>query len=74
MPGDLPGVYIGDEGNIILKITYIDVFHCYFGIGGLALMGYCDLVDLDPAYALGVDTLAKYNIPTPWSKYKRPAK
>lgn len=49
-----------------------DVFHCYFGIGGLSLMGYDDLRDLDPAYALGVDTLEKYNIQLPWKNYKRP--
>lgn len=36
-------------------------------------MGYSDLVELDPAYALGVDTLNKYNIALPWKNYKRPA-
>jgi len=51
-----------------------DVFHCFFGIGGLALMGYCDLLDLDPAYALGVDTLEKYNIRLPWKNYRKARK
>jgi len=49
-----------------------DVFHCFFGIGGLSLMGYCDLLDLDPAYGLGVDTLEKHNIQLPWKSYRRP--
>lgn len=29
-----------------------DVYHTFFGIGGLSLMGHPDLVPIDPSYAL----------------------
>eukprot|EP01111_Echinosteliopsis_oligospora_P006749 TRINITY_DN21084_c0_g1_i1.p1 TRINITY_DN21084_c0_g1~~TRINITY_DN21084_c0_g1_i1.p1 ORF type:complete len:331 (+),score=74.02 TRINITY_DN21084_c0_g1_i1:54-1046(+) len=51
-----------------------DVFHCYFGIGGLSLMGYCDLLHIDPVYALPVPTLLKYNISLPWINYRMPSR
>ena len=36
-----------------------DVFHTFFGIGGLSLMGYPGLAAIDPAYALPVDTVQR---------------
>lgn len=103
MPGDLPGS-IPPPPPLFFCIQYLspyffpnglsDVFHCFFGIGGinlfnffkkknpvfiqnfagLSLMGYCDLVDLDPAYALPVETLEKHNIKLPWKNYKKAQK
>jgi len=48
-----------------------DVFHCFFGIAGLTLMGYYDLALIDPVYALGVETLQKRGISLPWINYRR---
>jgi hypothetical protein len=36
-----------------------DVFHTFFGIGGLSLMGHPGLVAIDPAYALPVETVQR---------------
>lgn len=36
-----------------------DVFHTFFGIGGLSLMGHPGLAAIDPAYALPVDTVQR---------------
>ncbi len=36
-----------------------DVFHTYFGIGGLSLMGHPGLAPIDPAWALPVETVAR---------------
>lgn len=33
----------------------VDVFHTFFGIAGLSLLGLCDLEPIDPTYALPVD-------------------
>jgi geranylgeranyl transferase type-2 subunit beta len=30
----------------------VDVFHTYFGISGLSLLGYFDLDEIDPVFAL----------------------
>ncbi len=35
----------------------VDVFHTFFGIAGLSLMGLCDLEPIDPTYALPVNTV-----------------
>ncbi len=35
----------------------VDVFHTFFGIAGLSLMGLCDLEPIDPTYALPVRTV-----------------
>jgi len=48
-----------------------DVFHCFFGIGGLSLMGFFDVETIDPVYALTATTLQKHNIATPWHNYRR---
>lgn len=34
-----------------------DVFHTFFGIAGLSLMGYPGLVPIDPVYALPVSVV-----------------
>lgn len=36
-----------------------DVYHTFFGIAGLALMGYPGLAAIDPAWALPVDVVAR---------------
>lgn len=35
----------------------VDVFHTFFGIAGLSLMGLCDLEPIDPTYALPTSTV-----------------
>ncbi|GAM18662.1 hypothetical protein SAMD00019534_018370 [Acytostelium subglobosum LB1] len=45
-----------------------DVFHTFFGLCGLSLMGYFNLEQIDPAYALGTKTLLKRGLTLPWSK------
>ncbi|KAF2071018.1 hypothetical protein CYY_007661 [Polysphondylium violaceum] len=45
-----------------------DVFHTFFGIAGLSLMGYFDLEHIDPVYALPTKLLDKLNINLPWNK------
>jgi prenyltransferase beta subunit len=35
----------------------VDVFHTYFGVAGLSLLGYGGLKAIDPAYALPVDII-----------------
>ena len=35
----------------------VDVFHTFFGIAALSLMGYYDLLDIDPKFAIPVDTI-----------------
>ena len=36
-----------------------DVYHTYFGIAGLALMGYPGLTQIDPAWALPADVVQR---------------
>jgi geranylgeranyl transferase type-2 subunit beta len=36
-----------------------DVFHTFFGIGGLSLMEHPGLAAIDPAYALPVETVQR---------------
>ncbi len=36
-----------------------DVYHTFFGIAGLALMGYPGLGQIDPAWALPVEVVAR---------------
>jgi hypothetical protein len=35
----------------------VDVYHTFFGIAGLSLMGYEGLAAIDPTYALPVETV-----------------
>ncbi len=37
----------------------VDVFHTFFGIAGLSLLGYKGLQAVDPAYALPVDVVQR---------------
>lgn len=37
----------------------VDVFHTYFGVAGLSLLGYPGVKAIDPAYALPVDVVEK---------------
>lgn len=37
----------------------VDVFHTFFGVAGLSLMGYKGLVPVDPVYALPVDVVER---------------
>jgi geranylgeranyl transferase type-2 subunit beta len=36
-----------------------DVYHTFFGIAGLSLMGYEGLAAIDPTYALPVETVKR---------------
>ncbi|KAM9994963.1 hypothetical protein ACTFIY_001140 [Dictyostelium cf. discoideum] len=47
-----------------------DVFHTFFGICGLSLMGYFkdQIESIDPVYALGTKTLQKLGLNLPWNK------
>ena len=45
-----------------------DVFHTFFGISGLALLGYLkkggiDHRGIDPTYALPIDVVERLNLP-----------
>jgi len=37
----------------------VDVYHTFFGVAGLALMGHPGLAPVDPAYALPVDVVER---------------
>jgi geranylgeranyl transferase type-2 subunit beta len=37
----------------------VDVYHTFFGIAALSLLGYPGLAPVDPSYALPVDTVAR---------------
>jgi geranylgeranyl transferase type-2 subunit beta len=45
-----------------------DIFHTYFGLAGLGLLGHEGMSIVDPAYALGVDVLKKRGFALPWLK------
>jgi geranylgeranyl transferase type-2 subunit beta len=45
-----------------------DVFHTFFGVAGLSLLNYPDLVAVDPVYAMPVPVLQKMGIHLPWQK------
>eukprot|EP00003_Mantamonas_plastica_P003344 TRINITY_DN12670_c0_g1_i1.p1 TRINITY_DN12670_c0_g1~~TRINITY_DN12670_c0_g1_i1.p1 ORF type:complete len:102 (-),score=23.34 TRINITY_DN12670_c0_g1_i1:15-320(-) len=46
----------------------VDVYHTYFGIAGLSLMGYPDLAEVDPVFALPVETVERLGLPQLYSK------
>ena len=37
----------------------VDVYHTFFGIAGLSLMGRCELEPIDPVYALPVSCVKR---------------
>jgi geranylgeranyl transferase type-2 subunit beta len=37
----------------------VDVYHTFFGIAGLSLMGFPGLMEIDPVYALPVDVVRR---------------
>lgn len=42
----------------------MDVFHTFFGIAGLSLMGFPGLAAIDPTYALPVEVVHRLQLPT----------
>ena len=42
----------------------VDVFHTFFGIAGLSLMGFPGLAAIDPTYALPVEVVRRLRLPT----------
>jgi geranylgeranyl transferase type-2 subunit beta len=47
----------------------VDIFHTYFGVGGLSLMRSEEgLKTIDPIYALPIDVLNDLKIKTPYTK------
>jgi len=45
----------------------VDLFHTFFGVAGLSLLGYPGLMPIDPVYALPVSTLNRLGLPRPWA-------
>jgi len=41
-----------------------DIFHTFFGIAGLSLLGYPNLNPVDPVFALPIDVTKRLNIYT----------
>ena len=35
----------------------VDVYHTFFGVAGLSLLGLCNLEPIDPTYALPVEVV-----------------
>jgi len=48
-----------------------DIFHTYFGIAGLSLLGYPDLAAIDPIYALPQRIVDKMNLPNRYQPKKQ---
>jgi len=44
-----------------------DVFHCYFGIAGLSLLGFGSFTAIDPVYALPASVCARLKLPIRYS-------
>lgn len=42
--------------------TMADVFHTFFGLAGLSLMGYPGLEDIDPVYALPTSVVKRLDL------------
>jgi len=40
----------------------VDVFHTFFGVAGLSLMGYEGLAPVDPIYALPVSVVERIHV------------
>jgi len=40
----------------------VDIFHTFFGIGGLSMLGFFDLSPIDPSYALRKSTLKRMGL------------
>ncbi|KAF7427896.1 hypothetical protein PC9H_007113 [Pleurotus ostreatus] len=49
----------------------VDVFHTVFGIAGLSLLGYPDLLDLDPVYCMPAATIEKMGLRKDWQALER---
>lgn len=47
----------------------VDVFHTFFGLAGLAMMGWPGLERIDPVYALPVKTVERMGLPTHFFPY-----
>lgn len=43
----------------------VDVYHTFFGIAGLSLMGRFGLEPIDPVYALPVNCVKRLSVPEP---------
>ncbi|CAE6451036.1 hypothetical protein ACGC1H_006590 [Rhizoctonia solani] len=48
-----------------------DVFHTLFGVAGLSLLGYPNLVDLDPVYCMPATTIEKLGLRKDWRALPR---
>lgn len=44
-----------------------DVFHTFFGVAGLSLLGYPGFKQIDPVFALPVHVIQRIGIPTLYS-------
>ncbi|KAK2464676.1 hypothetical protein APHAL10511_003252 [Amanita phalloides] len=48
-----------------------DVFHTNFGVAGLSLLGYPNLVDLDPVYCMPAKVIEKMGLKKGWKALER---
>ena len=49
-----------------------DIFHTFFGLAGLSLLGDKRLEPIDPVYALPIATLRRMGIPSLYSVHELP--
>mmetsp|Transcript_16842 Transcript_16842/g.43010 ORF Transcript_16842/g.43010 Transcript_16842/m.43010 type:complete len:328 (+) Transcript_16842:45-1028(+) len=52
---------------------HVDVYHTFFGVGGLSLCGFPGIAAIDPVYALPVDVLVRAGIQRHWAAAACPA-
>jgi geranylgeranyl transferase type-2 subunit beta len=63
---DLEGGGIADHPG-----DMVDVFHTLFGVAGLSLLGYPDLVDLDPVYCMPTEVIDRMGLRKSWEALPR---
>jgi len=49
----------------------VDVFHTHFGIAGLSILGYPDLIDLDPVYCMPASVIEAKGLRKAWQALER---
>lgn len=49
----------------------VDVFHTQFGVAGLSLLGYPDLMDLDPVYCMPASIIERLGLRKGWKALER---
>ena len=49
----------------------VDVFHTWFGVAGLSLLGYPGLDDLDPVYCMPASLIERMGLKKSWKALPR---